>query len=177
MIHKATGKFYGDLLQERILAPAGMATARLINEPDIIPNRAAGYRLVKNQLKNQEYVSPALNTTADGSLYITIRDMVRWDEALRAEKLLTTDELKTMWTPVKLTDGKTAPYGFGWGVSAVNNHRLIEHGGAWQGFTTHIARYVDDKLTVIILTNSANADPTAIAHKVAGLINAELKPT
>ena len=44
---------------------------RIISEADIIPNRAAGYRLVKGQLKNQEWVSPTLNTTADGALYFT----------------------------------------------------------------------------------------------------------
>jgi CubicO group peptidase (beta-lactamase class C family) len=175
LIHKATGTFYGDLLKERIFVPTGMATARIINEPDIIPHRAAGYRLVRNVIKNQEYVSPTLNTTADGSLYFTVRDMVRWDEALRKEKLLTRAELQTMWTPMKLNSGKMAAYGFGWAVTEVNKHRLIEHGGAWQGFTTHIARYVDDKLTVIVLTNSANANPTAIAHELAGIQNAPLK--
>ncbi len=176
LIHKATGKFYGDLLKERIFGPAGMTTARIISEPDIVAHRAAGYRLVKGEIKNQEYVSPALNTTADGSLYLTIRDMVRWDEALRGEKLLTRAELDTMWTPVRLTSGKTSPYGFGWGVSQINGHRLIEHSGGWQGFNTHIARYVDDKLTVIVLTNLAGARLGSLAHKVAETLKAELKP-
>src|SRR6185436_15136380 len=74
LIHKVSGKFYGDLLQERVFKPLGMTTARIINESDIIANRAAGYRLVKGELKNQEWVSPALNTTADGSLYLTVLD-------------------------------------------------------------------------------------------------------
>jgi CubicO group peptidase (beta-lactamase class C family) len=173
LVRKATGRFYGDLLKERIFEPAGMTTARIINEADIIPHRAAGYRLVRNEIKNQTYVSPTLNTTADGSLYVTIRDMVRWDETLRAEKLLTRAELETMWTRVKLNDGKTAGYGFGWGIAEFKGRRLIEHNGAWQGFTTHIARYVHDKLTVIVLANSANANPSAIAHKVASLIIGE----
>ena len=53
-----TGKFYGDVLQERIFRPLGMQTTRIMSEADIIPNRAAGYRLVKGQVKNQEWVSP-----------------------------------------------------------------------------------------------------------------------
>src|SRR5204863_4997876 len=148
-------------------------TARIINEADIIANRAAGYHLVKGELKNQEWVSPALNTTADGSLYFTVYDMAKWDAALYTEKLLKRASLEQMWTPVKLASGKTQQYGFGWGFGNVKGHHVIEHGGAWQGFTTYIARYVDDKLTVIVLTNLAGADPGKIAHGIAGLYNPE----
>jgi CubicO group peptidase (beta-lactamase class C family) len=88
LVHRLTGKFYGDLLQERIFKPLGMTTARIISEADIVPNRAAGYDLTKNGLKNQAWVSPSLNTTADGSLYLTALDYVKWDAGLRTERLL-----------------------------------------------------------------------------------------
>ena len=74
IIHKVSGKFYGDVLRDRVFQPLGMKTARIISEADIIPNRAAGYELVDGQLKNQEWVSPTLNTTADGSLYLSATD-------------------------------------------------------------------------------------------------------
>ena len=153
-----------------------MTTARIIDEADIISNRSAGYRLVKGELKNQEWVSPALNTTADGSLYITVYDMAKWDASLYTERLIKRASLNQMWTPVRLNSGKTQPYGFGWSIAQVKGHQLIEHGGAWQGFTSHISRYVDDKLTVIVLTNLAGADPGGIAHGIAGLYNPELAP-
>ena len=54
IVGKVSGRFYGDLLAERVFAPLGMKTARVISEEDIVPNRAAGYRLVGGQLKNQE---------------------------------------------------------------------------------------------------------------------------
>src|SRR5918998_430487 len=53
LIRKVSGKFYGDFLQERVFKPLQMSTARIISEDDIVPNRAAGYRLVNGQLKNQ----------------------------------------------------------------------------------------------------------------------------
>ncbi|HMC54751.1 MAG TPA: serine hydrolase, partial [Gemmatimonadaceae bacterium] len=53
IIHKASGQFYGDFLQERVFKQLGMTTTRIISEADIVPNRAAGYRLVKSELKNQ----------------------------------------------------------------------------------------------------------------------------
>jgi CubicO group peptidase (beta-lactamase class C family) len=176
VIHKVTGEFYGDFLQQRIFRPLGMTSTRIISEADIIPNRAAGYELVKGEIKNQEWVSPSLNTTADGALYTNVLDMSKWDAALYSEKLLKKSSFDQMWTPVTLKprkpgDDTSAPYGFGWDVTAANGHRLIEHGGAWQGFTTQISRYVNDRLTVIVLTNldEDHSHPDTIAHHVAGL--------
>ena len=178
LIHRASGKFYGDFLQERVFGPLGMTTTRIISEEDIIPNRAAGYRLVKGQLKNQEWVSPTLNTTADGSLYFSILDLEKWDAALTQGKLLKKSSFDEMWTIAKLKDGKpnSGNYGFGWFLENIHGHPIIEHEGAWQGFNTSINRYVKDKLTVVVLTNLAACDPGDIAHHVAGLYVSELTP-
>jgi len=174
LIHKVSGKFYGDFLQERIFKPLGMTTTRIISEADIVPNRAAGYHFVKNELKNQDWVSPTLNTTADGALYFTVLDMAKWDAALYGEGLLKKTSLEQMWTPVRLNNNRTADYGFGWSLGQVNGHRIIEHGGAWQGFTSYIARYVDDKITVIVLDNLAGGNAGKIARHVAAIYNPEL---
>ncbi|MEN3327489.1 MAG: hypothetical protein V7638_2296 [Acidobacteriota bacterium] len=174
LIHKISGKFYGDFLQERVFKPLGMTTARVISEADIVPNRAAGYRLVNGEIKNQNWVSPTLNTTADGALYLTVYDMAKWDAALYGDKLLKRSSLEQMWTAVKLNDGKTYPYGFGWALGEVRGRRLVEHGGAWQGFKSQISRYVDDKLTVVVFANQARANPAKIAHGVAAIFNPEL---
>jgi CubicO group peptidase (beta-lactamase class C family) len=177
LIHRVTGQFYGDFLHDRIFEPLGMNT-RIINEADIIPDRAAGYRLVKGQLKNQEWVAPMVNTTADGSLYFNILDLAKWDAVLYTEKLLKRSSLDQMWTPVKLNNGKPNPdgYGFAWFIADVRGHRLIEHGGSWQGFNTHISRYVDDKFTVVVLTNLDGSHPDDITHHVAGLYIPDLMP-
>lgn len=176
LIHKVSGKFYGDFLQERVFKPLGMTTARVISEDDIVPNRAAGYRVANGQLKNQNWVSPSLNTTADGALYLTVYDMAKWDAALYTGKLLKRASLEAMWTPVKLNDGKTHPYGFGWALGEVRGHHIVEHGGSWQGFKSQISRYVDDKLTVVVFANQARANPAKIAHQVAALFNPDLSP-
>jgi CubicO group peptidase (beta-lactamase class C family) len=178
LVSKVAGKFYGDVLQERVFVPLGMKTARIISEPDIIPNRAAGYHFVKGELKNQEWVAPRLNTTGDGSLYLTVDDFIKWDAALYTEKVLKKTSLDQMWTPARTNDGKATEYGFGWALGMVNGHKRIHHGGAWQGFTSYIDRYVDDKLTVIVLTNLApgrpGGNPGKIAAGVAALYEPEL---
>ena len=73
-VRKVSGSFYGDVLRDRVFKPLGMSTARVISEADIVPNRAAGYRLERGELRNQEWVAPLLNTTADGSLYLSLQD-------------------------------------------------------------------------------------------------------
>jgi CubicO group peptidase (beta-lactamase class C family) len=169
VIHKVTGQFYGDFLQERIFRPLGMNTTRIISEADIVPNRSAGYRLVKGELKNQEWVSPIVNTTADGALYFSILDLAKWDAALYTERLLKRSSLNEMWTVAKLSDGtpNSDQYGFGWFIETKNGHRRVEHEGSWQGFETDIARYVDDKLTIVVLDNLADSTPKKIADRVA----------
>jgi CubicO group peptidase (beta-lactamase class C family) len=106
-----------------------------------------------------------------------VLDLAKWDAALYTEKLLKKSSFDQMWTPVKLNTGKTHPYGFGWRVAEVNGHRLLEHGGAWQGFTMHISRFVDDKLTVVVMTNldSEHSDPGKIAQGVAAIYVPALK--
>lgn len=169
--NKAGGQFYGDQLRQRIFEPLGMQT-RIIDERSIIPHRAAGYDLVKREWKNQEWVSPALNRTADGSLYLTAHDLALWDLALYQNFPLKNEEKTLSWTPVKLNNGSTFDYGYGWFLSETNGHKNIEHGGAWQGFTTQISRYVDDHLSVIVLTNRSGANP----KRIADLISAEILP-
>lgn len=171
LIHRVTGEFYGDFLQERIFKPLDMKTTRIISEADIVPNRAAGYRLVRGELKNQEWVAPMINTTADGSLYFSVLDLAKWDAVLYTEKLLKRSSLDLMWTPVKLKNGQPNKdgYGFGWVVGSRHGHRVVHHDGAWQGFKSAIARYVDDRLTVVVLANLAEAKPGEIAEHVADM--------
>ncbi|MGD0627750.1 MAG: serine hydrolase domain-containing protein [Terracidiphilus sp.] len=180
IIHKITGKRYGEFLAERIFKPLGMTSTRLISEQDIIPNRAAGYELDDGQLKNQEWVSPTFNSTADGTLYFNVVDLAKWDEALYGTRLLKEASLDRIWTVYPLNDGKPNPagYGFAWMIGDQKGHKRIEHGGAWQGFTCDISRYPDDSLTVVVLTNldAGHANPGLIAHVVAGLAHAPLMP-
>jgi CubicO group peptidase (beta-lactamase class C family) len=180
LVHKITGKPYYEFLDERIFRPLGMTSTRLISERDIIMNRASGYELDNGQLKNQEWVSPTFNSTADGTLYFNILDLAKWDAALYDTQLLKQSSLDRIWTVYPLNDGKPNPagYGFAWTIGKQNNHKRIEHGGAWQGFTCQISRYPDDDLTVVVLTNldAGHSDPGLIAHVTAGLADPPLLP-
>lgn len=178
LIHRVTGMFYADYLAEHIFKPLGMTSTRLISESAIIPNRAAGYQFEDGTLKNQDWVSPTFNSTADGSLYFNVVDLAKWDAALYTTRLLKRSNLNEMWTIFRLNDGKpnSANYGFAWRIDRQNGHRAIEHSGAWQGFTCNISRFPDDSLTVVVLTNLDAARPWYMAQVIAGLADPVLMP-
>src|SRR6202795_4674659 len=135
IIHKVTGSFYADYLQQRIFKPLGMSSTRLISEADIIPNRSAGYEHKGEVIQNQSWVSPTFNSTADGALYFNVLDLAKWDAALYSTQILKQSSLDRSWTVFSLNDGKpnNSNYGFAWEITSVNGHKQIAHGGAWQG--------------------------------------------
>lgn len=174
IVHKVSGQFYGDVLTSRVFAPLGMKTARVISEADIVAHRAAGYRLEDGALKNQEWVAPTLNTTADGALYLSLDDMIAWDAGIRGRRVLREGSWNEIFTPVRLNSGKTYPYGFGWELTERAGQPVQEHGGAWQGFESYFARFLGDDLSIVVFANSAEADTERICDGVAALVDPAL---
>lgn len=179
IIHKITGKFWFEYVKEMIFKPLDMKSVRLVHKTDTIKNCSLGYELHRNRPKNAEWWSDTYNSFADGCFYCNILDLAQWDEALYSTKLLKQSSLNKIWTVFKLNNGKPNQdnYGFGWHIRKINNHKVIEHDGEWQGFESHIARYVDDGITVVVLDNLEPSDPTPITHKVAWMINPKLIPS
>jgi CubicO group peptidase (beta-lactamase class C family) len=169
LIHRIAGKPYGDLLHDRIFVPFGMKTARLATSDDLVPNRAQGYRIENGAVMNQEWVAPTLNRTADGGLLFSAMDLVAWDRGIRSRTGLTPSSWTEIFTPVHLSSGKTFPYGFGWELPSIAGRHVERHRGLWLGFTNYIARYVDEDLTIIILTNLVQPDEEQILRFVEGI--------
>src|SRR5687768_8426298 len=173
IIEKAGGKKYGELLEERIFKPIGMTSTRVNDHKAIIKNRAQGYSLPGGKLVNGEYVSPTQPYSA-GALVSNVIDMAKWDVAMASEGLLRKPMLVKMFSESKLNDGKGAGYGFGWAVGSRNGRKLVDHGGGIPGFSTQITRFLDDKLTIIVLTNCDNGRAGPIANGIAGFYVPEL---
>ncbi len=179
VINRVVGEFYGDFLQRRIFKPLGMKHTRVISDAEIVPGRASGYELRDDgSVRNQTPVSPALNRTADGSLYSTAIDLMKWDRALDGDGVLPHAELERMWSVDAHRNGQ-APlyhYGYGWENNHIGSHRVVEYDGNWQGFQAVMSRYTDEKLTVILLTNLALSRTERLGHTVAGLVDPRLVP-
>lgn len=171
---QSAGRSYSEMMQERIFGPTGMKTARIISENDIVPHRAAGYRLVSGELKNQAWVSPFLNTTADGCLYFSLNDLIAWDRAWRRRAVLKPASWDLMLTPVRLNSGKNYPYGFGIQLDENRGQKVERHSGSWQGFKTYRVRYLGGDFSVLILSNLAQANPETLGEGVAKLVSPEV---
>ncbi len=169
VIQATSGRPYGDLLAERIFGPLGMVSAQVNSLSAIIPQRAQGYELVDGRHQHPAWVSPTLSATADGSLQLSLRDLLAWDAALSAGRVLQPASMVQCWSPVQLNAGASYPYGFGWFIGSAPGRRLVEHEGHWQGFNTHILRHLDWRLSVIVLANLSTAQAKPIAHQVAAL--------
>lgn len=174
LINRVGGEFYADLLAKRIFAPLGMQTARLIDELAVVPNRAAGYELRDGELRNAEWVSPTANSTADGSLYLSVLDYARWDASLLGRKFLEPASWVEIARPAQLASGRSYPYGLGWFLERSAGQEVWRHSGSWQGFRTFAIRYLGDELTVVALANGDSGDPARIVRHVAGMLDPKL---
>ena len=166
IIRKVTGKPWSEYLNERLFLPLEMKTTRTTTTTELVENRANGYVWRDGKLQNADTYF-ALRPS--GAFLSTVLDLAKWDAALYSDKILKQATLSQVWTPVKLNSGATHPYGFGWELSSVAGHKLVHHGGSLPGFRAQFSRFVDDKLSVVVLTNGDNADPNLMALGIAAL--------
>lgn len=179
LLEKVTGKSYGELLSDRIFTPLGMNATLMHHPRDIVPHRAAGYRLINGKLINKPYYSPSVTYSAGGQLS-SVADLVKWEQALCNATLLKQSTLDLMWTPHPPNQGndwKQLRYvaGLGWWVLNYGDRRVVGHNGSILGFASNITRFIDDKITVILLCNLEQISrPDAIAKEIAGYYCPEL---
>jgi CubicO group peptidase (beta-lactamase class C family) len=154
VIETITGKSYADFMEERIFRPLAM-TSTQINDPfRLIPNRASGYVMREGVLKNGVRVSPAAEGRGDVGVSTTAEDLAKWDAALQEETFLKRRSLDAMFAPTHLNNGDIVPAALGWFLWPVRGRAQRAHGGAFRtGFNSRIAHDLDDRLTVIVLTN------------------------
>lgn len=176
IVEQSSGKSFWQFLDERIFKPLGMTNTRSTDPRPIIPNRASGYEWQNNSFENRSVLTPFVAFSA-GALLSTAADLARWDAALYTETLLKKSSLEQMWASAKTNNGATAPfsYGFGWFIDRYHGHRIVQHSGGTPGFSSVIYRFIDDRLTVIILTNHADRIVDQMAIDIAGMYTPALR--
>jgi CubicO group peptidase (beta-lactamase class C family)/Tol biopolymer transport system component len=174
IVSKVTGHPYWETMRERIFKPAGMPAIRIISEADVVPHRSSGYQVANGAFKHQDWVAPQLNTTADGSLLLSLNDLIAWSRVVRERKVLSPASWDEVLSPTMLNSGRVYPYGHGWFIEQLNGQKVVQHGGSWQGFRTQLSRFEGSDLTVIVLANSNTTNPTAIANRIAAALDPAL---
>ena len=108
---------------------------------------------------------------AAGELAMTATDLARWDISMIDQKVMKPASYTEMQKDVLLQNGAGTQYGLGVGVSIVNGHRLISHGGEVSGFTARNAVYPDDRAAVVVLTNlDATGASQDMANRIAEIL-------
>jgi D-alanyl-D-alanine carboxypeptidase len=171
IIEKIAGTTYETFLQKNIFDPLGLKHTSYGSSTRVIPRRIPGYGPgPSGTFANAAYISMT-QPYAAGSLLSSVDDLAAWNEALLSGKLIKRATLERAWMPYKLADGTTTGYGYGWGIRTYEGHRMIEHGGGIPGFTSDGILFPEDRVCVIMLTNSGvpGRTPGPFAFKAAAL--------
>jgi len=166
VIEKVTGAPYHRYLDDNLFKPLGMAATRALSDRAIIVGRASGYEKVDGVLRNQDWVSPAFNSTADGSTYITARDFAAYLVALDAPPAWLVPFRERITRPTRLYNGTLQPYGMGWFLGRVRGTTVQYHTGSWQGFKAIIVRYPASRQSIVLLTNANVTDGYALVAAI-----------
>jgi CubicO group peptidase (beta-lactamase class C family) len=176
LVERVSGQPFGDFLRDRIFRPLRMHnTVAYEKGKNDVPRRAYGYRKDAGSSWTFADQSATSAVLGDGGIYSSVDDLAKWDEALRRNTLLTVPQMQPALTSVEVPGGVTTPdgtqsgYGFGWFLDTLRNHRQMWHYGETMGFRTSIQRLPDDGITVVVLCNRTDLDPTALGRKVLDL--------
>ena len=164
LIENVSGKSYWQFLRERILEPLSMGATTGRNPGNLITNRVAGYEQTNHMHINRDY--DLTDVFSAGAMVSTVGDLAKWNTALDSETVLTSKSKKAAWSPQNLNNGQVTRYGFGWFVETVEGRRNVGHGGSTSGFNASVQRFPDDRLLVILLTNTDESVGTTLARKI-----------
>ena len=169
IVEKLSGQTFSDFMTQKVFGPAGMDDSLIYDhtEPEIA-NRVVGYEPTADGFRLNDY--HALNYIGgSGGMYATLEDFIAWDQALYGEDLVSEATLRKGFSRHTLNNGDEIDYGFGWRLDQHRGHRRIAHGGSWVGFRTSIARYPEQKLAIVVLTNRTDGNPGSYVDKIADI--------
>jgi CubicO group peptidase (beta-lactamase class C family) len=169
ILEHVTGKTYEALLKENILVPLGMKDSGYDHYADILPKRASGYEQDLAGIVNAPYLEMALPYAA-GSLYSTVEDLYKWDQALYTDKLVPADLKQKLFTP------NLENYGYGWNIHIIPadepgaGQTMISHGGGINGFNTLEQRLAGDHDLIVIFNNTPGANLDEMAKGIRAIL-------
>src|SRR5687768_10795558 len=166
IIEKVSGQTYEKFVTDNLFAPAGMTDSGYDSNSAIIKRRASGYVRTPAGYTNAGYLHMSIPHAA-GALYSTTHDLLKWEQALFAGKIVSKASLDRMITPFK------NDYALGLTSALANGRRVIAHGGGIDGFNTHLAYYPESKTVVIVLSNVNGAVPGTLGGQLGALMHGD----
>lgn len=164
IIEMVSGQSYEAFLHRRILKPAGMLSTGYGRRESGIPNRADGYTIDQNGNIIKALPIDFSIMFSAGALYSTVLDIFRWDSLLYTDAVLNRATITEMFTPSQYG------YGYGWFIDSLFERRLAFHGGFLDGYNAVLYRWLDDSVSVIILSNEDEAPVAKIARGLSAIV-------
>jgi len=133
-----------------------------------VQRRVLGYdKTDSGFVLNDEH--PLNGIVGSGGVFSTLGDLYLWDQALDGDRLVSQKTLQQAFTPYVLKSGELTGYGFGWRIDEYHGMRRVHHGGSWVGFRSHITRYPDEQLSIVILANRSDFEPPGYVDKITDI--------
>jgi D-alanyl-D-alanine carboxypeptidase len=152
VVQRVAGVPFDDYLRTALFEPAGMRATGRILPGDETAGVAVGYTGYAPDVKPRDCVHASWHT-GGGGLHSTARDLLRWDQALAAGRILPPAQLAEFYHPHVQTGRAGRAYAYGWERFAVHGRPVIHHNGGTEGFIAEFMRFPDDGLLVIVLAN------------------------
>jgi CubicO group peptidase (beta-lactamase class C family) len=168
IIEQVSGQSYADFLNQAIFTPLNMHDT---GYPDGSSVMARVYN--DRFTKTGGQFGPFPVSEGAGGLYSTAEDLLRWDQALYTDQLLTQAEMEPMFERfVPMSDYPPFGYGYGWLVTKILGRPVLggAGGGGNSAFTTMYLRLPVDGLTLIVVMNQGDIDPFSVLFAIAGAL-------
>ena len=167
IIELVTGNTYEDFIETNIFGKLAMNNSRYASDREIVKNRAYGYHN-RGAFTNKMYVSLSI-PYASGSLMSTVDDMLKWQEAINDNLLVSQSTIDKVFRKNSLNNGEQITYGYGWHLKDIDGVPTREHGGSVFGFKS-MGIYVPSlDIYVIGFSNCDCNSPTKITREIAAL--------
>jgi len=168
IIGKVSGKPYGEYLKQTFFDPLGMKNTGIHYAGIKLDEEARGYG--SNNGKYEDAINWDMSWAgAAGALYSTLQDLDTWNNALHSGKVLSEASLKAALTPVALKNGDKPAMNYGYGLAMGKYRGLdnIQHSGGLHGFVSQLVYYPEQKLSIVMFSNSMNPEVAFDPNKIA----------
>lgn len=153
IIEEIYGKTYEEVLKERIFNPLDMNDSGLLFENDVIEDLASTYFVGEEpDILLSEFPYYIENWYAAGSMYSCSSDLAKFSNALFAHKLISSESLNLMLTPM------LNEYGHGVWIRGVGDKKRMERYGSISGANAVWMHFLNKNVTIIILSNTNLTD-------------------
>jgi len=151
LTERASGVPYHDLVERRVLAPAGMSDSGFLRTDDLPGRAALGYVQGDGGWRTNVFHLP-VRGNGDGGLYTTLADVHRFWAALMAGRILPTPVVRQMLRPRSTVDVDGDCYGLGFWLSDTDDTVTLDGGDAGVSFRSVHSPTAQITYTVIATT-------------------------